>query len=98
MKTRHGFVSNSSSSSFCIKKGLLTPLQIAVIENHIKVAQFFNSLDPSAFQCATDGNEWTINITDDEVMGYTIMDNFDMAKLLSYIGVPLHLANLDSGN
>ena len=38
MKIRSGFVSNSSSSSFIIKKERLSNLQKFAIENHIELA------------------------------------------------------------
>lgn len=40
MKIRNGFVSNSSSSSFVVKKASLTAMQIEAIHNHIEVASW----------------------------------------------------------
>lgn len=41
MKIRHGFVSNSSSSSFIVYKKNLSPFQINAIHNHIDVYNIF---------------------------------------------------------
>ena len=71
MKTRHGFVSNSSSSSFVIKKYYLSPWQIEQIKNHATCGIEYADTDP-----------WRITETDDEISGDTIMANFN---LLSYM-------------
>jgi len=42
MKIRNGFVSNSSSSSFIIKKSEITPAQLEMIKNHIQIAKKIN--------------------------------------------------------
>jgi hypothetical protein len=79
MKTRHGFVSNSSSSSFVIKRDYLSDDQIRRIENHIEEAGrigIYTSQDEA----------WRID-SDYDVSGYTGMDNFDMGEFLRRIGV-----------
>lgn len=45
MKTRNGFVSNSSSSSFIIKKKFVTGEQIEAIKNHIEYANAHNWIE-----------------------------------------------------
>ena len=84
MKTRYGFVSNSSSSSFMIDKLCLTDLQLYAIRNHVKVAK--EMLDD--FFIGSREDEWNITETDEKIKGYTSMDNFDMEYFLKQIGVP----------
>ena len=71
MKTRCGFVSNSSSCSFVIKKYYLSPRQIEQIKNHATCGIEY-----------ADTDYWKISETDDEISGKTIMANFN---LLSYM-------------
>jgi hypothetical protein len=75
MKTRTGFVSNSSSSSFIIDKKHLTTQQIELIKNH------------SASEGCDD--PWDVEEKGEYVVGSTWMDNFDMEKYLREIGVPM---------
>lgn len=79
MKTRNGFISNSSSSSFVITKHVLSPLQIELIKDHTKHAQEFG-IDYA--DCP-----WRIEETDSIIEGHTSMDNFDMETFLRRIGV-----------
>lgn len=90
MKTRHGFVSNSSSSSFVILKTALTEVQLLMIRNHIKTAKFLNGLDKPLEPLAFLDIEWEIAENDKQIIGKTSMDNFDMGWLLNQIGVPTH--------
>ena len=84
MKTRHGFVSNSSSSSFVIKKVFLTTLQIWAIKNHVKVATEAElNLGP-----IRDDDAWKIDETEDELSVHVSMDNFDMRHFFEEIGIP----------
>jgi len=80
MKTRDGFVSNSSSSSFLICKKDLTDTQIAKINNHMeeaeKLGMYVNIHD-----------EWAIHDHGDALKLSTGMDNFDMVTFLNRIGV-----------
>ena len=78
MKTRIGFVSNSSSSSFVIAKSALTEKQIKLILNNDQSDQCYKV---DEYDC------W--NITEDEyyVKGSTFMDNYDMEEFLAKIGV-----------
>ena len=91
MKIRHGFVSNSSSSSFVIPKAALSEIQLLIIRNHIKAAQFLATLDKETLEpLEYDDIEWVISENAGQISGTTCMDNFDMRWLLDQIGVPTH--------
>ena len=81
MKTRNGFVSNSSDSSFIVKKKYLTEDQIEKIRNHsvegVKLGMKYAKSDP-----------WEIHEGKKVICGETWMDNFDMYEFLDRIGVP----------
>lgn len=78
MKTRNGFVSNSSSSSFLIARKHLSDDQVEKINNYATCG----------WEYADDG-WWSVNITNEQVSGHTPMDNFDMLSwLLKVVGVP----------
>jgi hypothetical protein len=87
MKTRYGFVSNSSSSSFVIHKMYLTPLQIYAIKNHIEVAPKLNEMGCGDNFYAYGSDRWDITDCGDTIRGYTSMDNFDMHEFMRRIGV-----------
>jgi len=83
MKTRTGFVSNSSASSFALPLASVTEEQLAHIRDHIRYAkeQWPNKFDDD------DWDAWTIYVTEERVIGYTMMDNFDMLTFLRYLGI-----------
>ena len=81
MKTRYGFVSNSSSSSFVIKLDDITAKQLKLIECHEIKGRKIDI--PYA-----NTDAWGIEVSDDEVRGETSMDNFNMRQFLENIGVP----------
>jgi len=72
MKTRQGFVSNSSSSSFIIQKKSLTAVQLDLIKRHIEIANRINEVAGErdgtrrfgGYPIMADGNEgsWNDNI------------------------------------
>ena len=97
MKLRHGFVSNSSSSSFAVKKKDLTEDQIKAIRDHIKYA---NEHEIKCGKCGENRHEsrdsWNIYENDREMGGDTLMDNFYMHLFLSAIGVDLTRVDLDT--
>ena len=80
MKTRIGFVSNSSSSSFAIYKKDLTGKQIEQIRNHGEVGE------QMGIQYAK-SDEWSVQESDTIIGASTWMDNFDMHHFLREIGV-----------
>ena len=86
MKTRTGFVSNSSSSSFVLSKKGLTPFQIEMIKNHTELGEIIDEVlrsnNPEHFNYF-DNCAWDIKETEDEITGYTSMTNFDMYYFLN---------------
>ena len=81
MKYRKGFVSNSSSSSFVVSLGDITPEQYEKIYNHIEVGRKMNVGD------YFDSGDWKITETDTHLKGWTSMDNFNMQDFMEAIGV-----------
>lgn len=76
MKIRIGFVSNSSSSSFIIKKWYISAYQADKIRNH--------SLSGLEY---ADTDAWSINEDEETISGRTFMDSFDMHNFLESIGI-----------
>lgn len=88
MKANTDFVTNSSCASFVLSKKNLTPLQIYMIHNHIKVADKYadgGGVDSGIFCQPHDA--WNIEEDEENILGDTSMDNFDMLWFLTMIGV-----------
>jgi hypothetical protein len=86
MKTRTGFVSNSSSSSFIISKSKLTDLQVLQIQNHFEISKHSGFGNPDNYEL-NNYDEWEITERDGNILGVCAMDNFDMNNFLGSIGV-----------
>ena len=71
-KIRAGFVSNSSSASFVISLDDLSAKQLRMITDGSSI-NFENFED---YEC------WSINVNDEEVSGYTSLDNFNFYDYL----------------
>jgi len=74
MKTRSGFVSNSSSASFAIAKELLSPEQIKGLLDYV--------YDP------TNIDGWFITDTGEYIDGFTIMGNDAIDDLFEKLQIP----------
>lgn len=79
MKIRTGFVGNSSSSSFLIPLDKLSGDQLDKIQNHASSEAFKND------DYCSSSDEWNIRIGENNVHGWTPMDNFDMWHYLTEV-------------
>jgi hypothetical protein len=94
MKVRAGFVSNSSSSSFVIRREFLTTAQMECIKDHKEMSR--RLCDQGTFKdyCGDD-EEWDISEDEFVLTGNTWMDNFDMAAFMQHIGVDMSKVEWD---
>jgi len=92
MKIRNGFVSNSSSSSFIVKKSKITDVQRYLIDNAVDVC---DKLGWNEINCSGTTTDWSISNVDcygeddlvDSLEFSTWMDNFNMHEFLIRIGI-----------
>jgi hypothetical protein len=85
MKTRHGFVSNSSSSSFAVPRTAVSDKQLHKIKNY---RHFGKKLGiPFAESPVSGFDDWEITESKHSVKGSTQMNNFDMRDFLEKIGI-----------
>lgn len=88
MKINFEFITNSSCASFVIPRRFLSEHQVEQIKNHIEESEkYITHRGPQTQICNDPNDAWNIIVTDDEVSGDTIMDNFDMFWFLTQIGV-----------
>jgi len=80
MKTRNGFVSNSSSSSFVIPLSGLTAEHLYKIQNHREIGKKLGI-------SYAESGPWSIEVDENAVKGSTWMDNFDMHEFMEKIGI-----------
>lgn len=78
MKIKSDFVTNSSSASFVISKNVLSANQVHMINEHIKIAKK-DDRNYGSLQA------WNIEETENEMRGYTSMDNFNMFDYLQEV-------------
>ena len=87
MKTRIGFVSNSSSSSFILQKAGLNPYQIKAVLNHIEFNNFLREIGYNELEEAYEDERWSIYENEQTIEGSCHMYNFDMYSFFKIIGI-----------
>lgn len=105
MKTRNGFISNSSSSSFVVFKDALSESQKDMIINCIDWIDIFIKRDEENDNVDNvknrfeyyDSDPWRIIEHKDYIFGETSMDNFSMYDYFDYINVDQDFVNWDDG-
>ena len=88
MKTRNGFVTNSSSSSFIVNKKHLTKLQVKAIKSHIHYSKRLGWYPDEK-------DSWEITDHGCVLEGRTWMDNFDMREFMEEFDVDMDKVKFD---
>ena len=94
MKVKVDFITNSSSASFVIPKTCITEKQISLIYSHIEMGHLIAKNEELHLYF----DKWKITETEDQIEGYTSMDNFDIEWYLKKIGVPEHCIIMSGSN
>ena len=81
MKTRAGFVSNSSSASFVLLKGRMTELQCAVVRNYDKILRALMGKDFTIW------DSWVFEEDEAHFCFHTSMDNCHLARNFKILGI-----------
>jgi hypothetical protein len=102
MKTRNGFVSNSSSSSFVLLKDAITLEQKDMILNCEEWIDKFIKLEALPGDLKDkfeyyDSDPWRLEEHEDYIFGETSMDNFSMGDYLNYIKINNKYISWDEG-
>jgi len=105
MKTRTGFISNSSSSSFVLLRDSISIDQLEMIINIdewikelIKEDKQNDNIDNLEDKFSYyDSDPWRIVVYDDFIFGETSMNNFSMEDYLNYIKVDDNYVSWDEG-
>lgn len=87
MKTRTGFVSNSSSSNFILLKKYLTEDQINAILEYDRME--LKAVGGSGEHTYEYGEFWTITEDEDVIRGYTSMDNDILYEKIKEMNPPM---------
>lgn len=87
MKTRIGFVSNSSSASFVVWYKDITPVQLQAIKDLCKPRETCTP-NLEMFLLPTKWDLWTVMFFDDQIVGDTLMDNGELKPVFLSLGIP----------